>query len=108
MPRSMSFAPSSTITASVSSETDQADTGEAAGGGVAGDARIGDVDADPFRGKRLGEFHRKHRVRRQAEARDERIAERDDLHRPVGGGGGRGKQRRENHDTGRRHRGAQA
>ena len=55
-----------------------------AGGGVAGHPGIGDLGGDALRGEGLLELRRKRRIGRQAIAGGERIAESDDLQRPVG------------------------
>ena len=83
-PRSMSLAPSSRMTASVPSGTDQSSRREPARGGVARNAGIGDLDREPLAFERLLEPGRKRRLGRQAEAGGQRIAERHDLDRPVG------------------------
>ena len=61
-PRSMSLAPSSRITASVPCRHRPVEPAESAGGGVAGDAGIGDVDRDALGFERLGQLCRERRL----------------------------------------------
>ena len=85
MPRSASLAPSSRITASVPSGTDQSRRPSPPEAVSPDTPALVTLDGDAFGLQRLRQLGGKRGVRRQAIAGAERIAQHDDLHRPLGG-----------------------
>jgi hypothetical protein len=62
------------------------EAGKPAGGSIARDSRIGDLDGEALDLERPLKLHRKGSVDRQPKAGGERIAQGHDPHRPIGGG----------------------
>ena len=104
MPRSMSLAPSSRITASVPSGTDQSSRARPAGAGVAGHAGVGDLDGEALALERPFELHRKGRRAGKLIAGHQRIAERHQLDGPFGRIGPAGQPCQRKHDDRNRSR----
>jgi hypothetical protein len=81
IPRSMSLAPSSRMTASVPSGTDQSSRASPSAGGIAGNAGILDLRGDSLVGERGLQARHEAILGGQAETCRQRVAERHDLDR---------------------------